>query len=153
MGEETKNDISPLLYEEFQDSDMKQNAEEAFCEKTCQEYFGIWFCCTLIFLVAAFFLFLLSPILGMVIASVVPSSIILFITRRVFKDHILVGQMIATFFEAIMWMIPLLCLDILGMDIINDLYQSTSITATVLKILVVSLFFAGFCEEMLVRFL
>jgi hypothetical protein len=113
-GKQT-NDNSPLLYEELHDEQL--NREQPFCEKVCQEYFAIWFCCTLVFLVAAFFLFLLSPIIGMILASIVPASIILFITRRVFRDHILVGQMIATFFEAILWMVPLLVLDILGMDV------------------------------------
>jgi len=136
--------------------DIENNPKEKgdFCHETCQQYFFTWLACTILLLVlTAVLVFLLQlEAVALILGSIVPATVILFLARKKFYDHVLLGQMIVTFFEAILWMLPLLILDMLGMSLISLLQPASNGTVTwlsVLQVLCISLFFAGFCEEFL----
>lgn len=146
----------PLIGQsDYTDIESSQTIEtKDFCHVTCQQYFFTWFACTILLLILTGLLVFVAELeaLALIVGSVVPAAVILFLAKKKFHDHVLLGQMIVTFFEAIMWMLPLLIFDMLGMSLITALLPSKEKEVTflsVLQVLFVSLFFAGFCEEFL----
>ena len=143
----------PLL-NDYSDIDSNSLERKDFCHPICQQYFFTWLACTFILLIltAVLIMVLNLEALALIIGAIVPSCVILFLAKKKFHDHVLLGQMIVTFFEAILWMLPLLLFDILGMSLIEFLMPNKDKKVTflsVLQTLFVSLFFAGFCEEFL----
>jgi len=70
--------------------------EPTFCERKCNYYF--WGCCCSIsgFLVFAFLLSFSIPELGLIVASISPSVVILALTSHYYRDQITHGQMIGS---------------------------------------------------------
>lgn len=142
----------PLLNDYGDIENSKEKGD--FCHETCQQYFFTWLACTILLLVlVAILVFVLElEAVALIVGSIVPASVILFLAKKKFHEHVLLGQMIVTFFEAILWMLPLLILDSLGVSLVSLVFPPSDGKVTwlsVLQVLFISLFFAGFCEEFL----
>jgi RsiW-degrading membrane proteinase PrsW (M82 family) len=147
--------IAPIGSNDYSDIEGSRTVEtKDFCHPICQQYFFTWLACTILLLILTGLLvvFLQLEALALIVGSIVPAAVILFLAKKKFHDHVLLGQMIVTFFEAILWMVPLLIFDVLGMSLIGSILPKKGEEVTflsVLQVLFVSLFFAGFCEEFL----
>mmetsp|Transcript_4357 Transcript_4357/g.4474 ORF Transcript_4357/g.4474 Transcript_4357/m.4474 type:complete len:364 (+) Transcript_4357:222-1313(+) len=121
-----------------------------FCERRCCNYF--WGCCCSLagLLVVAFVIGLVIPAIGLIIAAVAPSVMILVFVNQYYKEQVTAGQMTVSFLEAILWMIPLIVWDILWIISVQAHLKDGGLCATcVISYLLNSYFVAGFCEELL----
>mmetsp|Transcript_12821 Transcript_12821/g.19295 ORF Transcript_12821/g.19295 Transcript_12821/m.19295 type:complete len:384 (-) Transcript_12821:242-1393(-) len=120
----------------------------SFCDWECTSYcLGCAF--TIIIGLALGGAFLLAaPPLGLLIAAVTPGVVILALTRHYYKNQVTQGQMIVSFLETIMWMIPLLIWDLIWvLAIAPQLKDGGLCGLCILAYLIQHYFFAGFCEE------
>ena len=127
----------PLIGQsDYTDIESSQTLEtKDFCHTTCQQYFFTWMACTILLLILTGLLVFVAELeaLALIVGSVVPAAVILFLAKKKFHDHVLLGQMIVTFFEAIMWMLPLLIFDMLGMSLITAIMPSKEEEVTFLS--------------------
>jgi RsiW-degrading membrane proteinase PrsW (M82 family) len=74
--------------------------------------------------------------------------VILSLTYSLYRDRVTLGQMLVSFFETMMWMIPLLLWDLIWVyGIAPQLKEEGLCGLCVLAYLLQAYFFAGFCEE------
>jgi RsiW-degrading membrane proteinase PrsW (M82 family) len=141
------------------DDSLKKSTEiterNGFCEKICAQNCLVWCFGTSLWLAFTFMaLYRISKDIALVLAAIAPGLLIMYVAKVTYPNDVLVGQMILSFFEAVAWMVPLLFVDYLGLRVIHELIKLDSdrhqhLNAYhILIILCSSLFFAGFCEEM-----
>ena len=114
------------------------------CCKLCSSWFGL----VVLGLVIGSIAFLLFPFVGVLIVSCTPAVAILGLARHVYGNQVTVGQMIVSFFETILWMLPLLAWDMIWFAIDAALDKDEGVCALcLLAYFLQAYFFAGFCEE------
>jgi RsiW-degrading membrane proteinase PrsW (M82 family) len=80
--------------------------------------------------------------------DIYPGAVILSLTYYLYRDRVTIGQMLVSFFETIMWMVPLLIWDLIWvLGIAPQLKEEGLCGLCILAYLLQSYFFAGFCEE------
>ena len=97
--------------------------------------------------------FIIFPIGGIIVVAMTPAVAILGITRHLYFNQVTIGQMIVSFLETIMWMLPLLLWDLIWFAIDRELDKDSGVCfLCLLAYFLQAYFFAGFCEEF-VKFL
>jgi len=92
--------------------------------------------------------FLLFPFLGVLVIAMTPAAAIMGIGRHLYGNQVTIGQMIVSFFETILWMLPLLLWDLIWFAIDKALDKDSGVCALcLLAYFIQAYFFAGFCEE------
>ena len=117
-------------------------------EKQCCKICSCWFGIVVLGLIIGAVIFLLFPPLGVFFVALTPAVAILSIARDLYGDQVTIGQMIVSFFETILWMIPLLLWDMIWFAIDAALDKEGGVCALcLLAYFLQAYFFAGFCEE------
>jgi RsiW-degrading membrane proteinase PrsW (M82 family) len=93
-------------------------------------------------------MFIIFPFAGVLIVAMTPAVAIMGLARHVYGDQVTVGQMVVSFFETILWMLPLLLWDLIWFAIDKELNKDSGVCALcLLAYFLQAYFFAGFCEE------
>lgn len=117
---------------------------EPMCCQLCSAWFGL----VVLGLVIGAIAFLFFPLFGTLVVAMTPAVVILGLARYVYENQVTVGQMIVSFFETILWMLPLLCWDMIWFAIDAALDKDSGVCALcLLAYFLQAYFFAGFCEE------
>jgi hypothetical protein len=92
--------------------------------------------------------FLIFPLLGVLVVAATPAVAIMGLARHLYGNQVTVGQMIVSFFETVLWMLPLLLWDLIWFAIDAALDKDGGVCALcLLAYFLQAYFFAGFCEE------
>lgn len=92
--------------------------------------------------------FLIFPVFGILFVALVPAAAIMGLARYVYGNQVTIGQMIVSFFETMLWMLPLLLWDLIWFAIDAALDKDGGVCALcLLAYFLQAYFFAGFCEE------
>lgn len=135
------------------DGVLPQSEPPRFFEKTCAQLCGCWFGLVLLGLIIGIVFFIIFPIGGIIVVAMTPAVAILGITRHLYFNQVTIGQMIVSFLETIMWMLPLLLWDLIWFAIDRELDKDSGVCfLCLLAYFLQAYFFAGFCEEF-VKFL
>lgn len=125
-----------------------ESDEYYFCDKNCVKYFSGCICTISIMLLLLYGLTIIFAPLGLLLVALLPGMTILFFTKHLYSEHVTTGQMIVSFMECIIWMIPLLVWDSVWEFVISRKLKDGGLCDLCLLSYVFNLYFlAGFCEE------
>ena len=117
-------------------------------EETCCKLCSCWFGLVVLGLVVGTIAFLIFPLLGVLVVAATPAVAIMGLARHLYGNQVTVGQMIVSFFETVLWMLPLLLWDLIWFAIDAALDKDGGVCALcLLAYFLQAYFFAGFCEE------
>ena len=95
---------------------------ETACTKLCCCWFGL----VVAGLIIGVVMFIIFPFAGVLIVAMTPAVAIMGLARHVYGDQVTVGQMVVSFFETILWMLPLLLWDLIWFAILISMNLQTS---------------------------
>ena len=72
-------------------------------------------------------MFAVFPLGGVFVVSLTPAVAILCVVRHIYKPQVTIGQMIVSFGETILWMIPLLLWDMIWFAIDKELNKDSGV--------------------------
>lgn len=86
--------------------------ETAFCTTSCFGVFCRWMGTYVILItVSAVITAMFVPVLGLLLLSLLPATTLLSFLETRFRKSVIRMQMVITFFEAVLWMVPIVILE------------------------------------------